>query len=397
MDLINRVVCCGENKRILIEYFPDECVDLIYLDPPFFSNKNYEILWGNGAELRVYEDRWKGGISHYVEWMAERLRELYRVLKPTGSIYLHCDWHASHYLKIEMDRIFGQGHFLNEVIWHYRTGNIATKIFARRHDIILVYTKSNKWTFNPIELKRYYVQDYGPGFKPGFKGRKHGKDEFGEFRIVYVDDVWDLSAVFTRSKEHLDYPTQKPEALLERIIQASSKEGDLILDPFVGGGTTLVVAERLKRRWVGIDVSPIAMHTIEDNLHRYNIKDYTLVGAPASIEDLKNFTPEEFQYWVINAVYGTPSRKLSSDYGIDGYTYFEQNPIQVKQSDKVGRNIIDNFETAIRRLKKKKGEIYAFSFTKGSYDEVARAKREEKLEIKLITVEDLLKQLREHK
>lgn len=429
MDLINRVICCGENKRILTEYFPDECIDLIYLDPPFFSNRHYEILWGNGAESRVYEDRWKGGIEHYVGWMIERLRELHRVLKDTGSIYLHCDWHAAHYLKIEMDRIFGEKNFQNDIVWCYKTREFSKKHWNRKHDDILYYVKDikSKFTFNwdadgviesysPQTIKKYKYKDEKGCYRlvgRGIKGSpiQSAKDVSPEWEKTHPElvkrnylkkgyapsDYWYIDIINQASKERLGYPTQKPEALLEKIIKTSSNKGDLVLDPFVGGGTTLVVAEKLKRRWTGIDVSPIAMDKIKENFARYSIHDYKIIGAPANIEDLRSYTPEEFQYWVINAVYGNPSRKMTSDYGVDGYTYFDQNPIQVKQSDGVGRNTVDNFETAIRRLKKNKGEIYAFSFTKGAYGEVARAKREEKLEIKLITIAQLLKKTQNYK
>ena len=150
----------GDNLGILREFIPDESVDLIYLDPPFFSNKHYEVIWNDGAEIRAFEDRWKGGVYHYVEWMTERLEQCYRILKETGTIYLHCDWHASHYLKVAMDKIFGENNFQNEIVWHYRTGNIAEKIFARRHDTIFRYSKTNKWTFNPIEVKESTLTNY---------------------------------------------------------------------------------------------------------------------------------------------------------------------------------------------------------------------------------------------
>jgi SAM-dependent methyltransferase len=189
-----------------------------------------------------------------------------KLLAENGTIYVHTDWHVGHYIKIIMDEIFGKENFMNEIIWHYRTGNIATKFFRRAHDVILVYKKGENPTFNPIEVKEYYWQIYGPRFKPSFKGRKHGKDELGEYRISFVDDVWDISAVFTLGSEHLPFPTQKPEKLLERIIKASSNEGDLIADFFCGSGTTLAVAEKLGRRWIGCDLSKYAIHITRKRL-----------------------------------------------------------------------------------------------------------------------------------
>lgn len=138
----------GDCKEVL-RHFPENCVDLIYLDPPFFSNKNYEVIWNDGYELRAFEDRWKGGINNYLGWMEERLVECQRVLKETGSIYLHCDWHAGHYLKAQvMDKIFGYNSFKNELIWFYKGGGSSTKFFSRKHDTIFFYSKGKEWTFN---------------------------------------------------------------------------------------------------------------------------------------------------------------------------------------------------------------------------------------------------------
>lgn len=134
------VLFCGDNLQRLVE-LPDECVDLIYLDPPFFSNQTYEVIWGDEAEVRSFEDRWEGGINVYINWMRDRAIEMYRVLKPTGSIYLHCDWHASHYLKVMMDNVFGIGNFRNEIVWNYATGGAGKKAYARKHDAILFTRK----------------------------------------------------------------------------------------------------------------------------------------------------------------------------------------------------------------------------------------------------------------
>jgi DNA modification methylase len=142
------VLYCGDNLKRLAQ-LPSECVDLIYLDPPFFSNRNYEVIWGDEAEVRSFEDRWEGGINHYIEWMWDRVIEMHRVLKPTGSIYLHCDWHASHYLKVMMDDVFGARHLRNEIIWYYESGGRAKTFYPRKHDTIFWYSKSNSdWTFN---------------------------------------------------------------------------------------------------------------------------------------------------------------------------------------------------------------------------------------------------------
>ena len=160
---LENVIYCGDNLTWL-KKFPDKCIDLIYLDPPFFSNKNYEVIFNDGEEIRSFEDRWKGGINHYIEWMRDRVFELHRVLKDTGSFYLHCDWHASHYLKVMCDDIFGYNNFQNEIVWHYKTGGLSKKRFARKHDILLFYLKrNNKGIFNIIGRSAgcYHYLDFG--------------------------------------------------------------------------------------------------------------------------------------------------------------------------------------------------------------------------------------------
>src|SRR4051794_22373354 len=164
------VIYCGDNLTRMAA-LPAESVDLIYLDPPFFSNRIYEVIWGDEAEVRSFEDRWEGGIQVYVNWMRERMIEMHRVLKPTGSIYLHVDWHAAHYLKVMMDDIFGQnlsGHdrgFQNEVIWYYRGAGVSPRRWARRHDSILWYSKGKEWTFNVDEVRGEYAETTRERFK----------------------------------------------------------------------------------------------------------------------------------------------------------------------------------------------------------------------------------------
>ena len=368
--------------------FPEKAVDLIYADPPFFSNKQYEIIWGNGAEQKVYEDRWKGGINVYIEWMKERLWQCYRVLKDTGSMYLHCDWHASHRLRVAMDDIFGDGNFLNEIIWHYHTGGVSKHMWGRKHDTILFYTKSRNWVYNLIKEKRYYE-------KPFFEATEgYQKDADGRLYIMaHPDDVWEIPAVLNLSKERLGYPTQKPEALLKHIIEASSNKDDIVLDPFCGCGTTLVVAHQLGRKWIGVDVSPIACNLMRDRLNKVGATNIRIIGAPKTIDELKKLSDWEFQNWVIDRIGGVPSTKRADDMGVDGFTFMARDPIQVKQSEGVGRNVVDNFETAIRRKHKEKGYIVAFSFAKSAYEEAARAKLEDGLDIKLVRADEMDKYL----
>jgi DNA modification methylase len=442
------VLYCNDNLERLGE-LPSESVDLVYLDPPFFSNRVYEVIWGDEAEVRSFEDRWEGGIEHYVGWMRDRMVELHRVLKPTGSLYLHCDPHASHYLKVMLDGIFGMRMFRSEVVWKRSTAHSDTKqgrsIHGHIHDVILFYTKGTKWTWNPIyvpydesyieshyrfiepETGRRFRKDNLTAAKPGgdtsyewngvrpYKGRywAYSKAKMQAFedegRLIYtrtgmpelkryldempgvaLQDVWtDIDAINARARERLGYPTQKPEALLERVVAASSDPGDVVLDPFCGCGTTVAVAERLGRQWVGIDISPTAMEIMRRRLWNQGRIVPTVVDTPSTEDHLRHLKPFEFQNWVINALNGTHSPRPTHDMGIDGYSFFEKLPIQVKQSESVGRNVVDNFETAIRRNGNDAGYIVAFSFTKGAVEEVARA-RKEGLNIKLVRVKEVL-------
>lgn len=376
------LIYCGDNLEVLAK-FPEKSVDLIYADPPFFSNKAYEIIWGNGAEMKVYEDRWKGGINVYIEWMKERLWQCYRVLKDTSSMYLHCDWHASHRLRVAMDEIFGEKNFQNEIIWWYHTGGASKKRFARSHDTLLYYAKGEKWTFNWEELKCRRTEK-------ALKRAKNPKGARISIDDIYKlpEDVLEIQQMNPMARERLGYPTQKPEALLRPIILASSNQSDIVLDPFCGCGTTLVVAHQLGRKWIGIDVSPIACNKMNDRLNKIGVSDVRIIGAPKTIDELKALEPFQFQNWVIDRIGGVPSAKKSADMGIDGYTFMTRDPVQVKQSEGIGRNVIDNFETAIRREHKTIGYIIAFSFTKSAYEEAARAKQEG-LEIVLIRVDEI--------
>jgi DNA modification methylase len=400
----NRLIC-GDNLQELAA-FKSESVDLIYIDPPFFSNRNYEIIWGDEAEIRTFEDRWEGGINVYIDWMKQRVLELHRVLKPTGSFYLHCDWHADHYLKVMCDEIFGYGNFRNEIIWSYKRYTAASNRFQRLHDTILFYGKSADATFNDVR------EDYGE--KSGKADSHYKQDEDGQWYRwqkrkgqepykIYLSggrrqgDVWEIPIINASAKERLGYPTQKPEALLERIITASSNQGDIVLDAFCGCGTALAVSQMLKRKWIGIDISPSAVALIKNRLSTIGAKErthYEVFGMPQKMEDVLAFKPYEFQYWVINEMHGMPNPKKSGDMGIDGFSFLEHHPIQVKQSESVGRNVVDNFETALRRYykdspKEKHGYIVALSFGKGAHEEAVRAKKDGLL-IQLIKVQDII-------
>jgi DNA modification methylase len=262
-------IYCGDNLQILKD-IPDESIDLIYIDPPFNSNRNYEVFWGDIQEKRAFEDRF-GDAQAYIHYMQPRIIELYRVLKPTGSFFYHCDWHASHYVKMMLDQIFDFNNFLNEIIWRYRTGGNSKRFFARKHDTIFLYAKKEgTHTFHPIKERSYVQKKYNYNDK---YPELWDDDEKKWYHEVFMRDVWiDIEALGTenRNNRRLGYPTQKPPLLMDRIINVSSNRGDVILDPFCGCGTTLVAAEKLNRKWIGMDISPaacrIAFQRVQDLL-----------------------------------------------------------------------------------------------------------------------------------
>jgi len=372
----------GDNLDILRRYVKDESVDLIYLDPPFNSNQNYNVLFSeqngtrSGAQIKAFEDTWrwdrhaamayeeiveKGGIVSqvmqafrrflgesdvmaYLTMMAPRLTELRRVLKSTGSIYLHCDPTASHYLKMLMDAIFGARNFRNEIVWHYTGWNkILSFNFERRHDILLFYSK-DKNRFNgfsiPWESEEEYIKVRKQKLRHDEMGKPYVLSDAGKGRRIRryiedamkvgspVDDVWEIDRLTSSSKERLGYPTQKPEALLERVILSSSNEGDLVLDPFCGCGTTIVVSQRLGRRWIGIDITYLAVALMKNRLlDRFgNDLPYDVIGEPVDIHDARALAtqdPYQFQWWALGLVGARPSDpKKGSDKGIDGRLYF---------------------------------------------------------------------------
>ncbi len=318
----------GDNLEIL-KSMESDSIDLIYLDPPFFSNRNYEVIWGDAGEIRSFQDRWSGGIDHYVAWLKDRVLEMHRLLKPTGSIFLHCDWHANAYIRVLiLDKVFGGNNFRNEIIWKRADtvkGNFgqSRKAFDPNADTLFFYTKNGDYTFE--ELYKPYSDEYlgtfykyvepetgrryrlismiGPGgaakgnpFYEVMGVSRHWRYSQAKMKVLmekqmvvqtrkgavpqrkqYLDEgkgvalqtIWDdVSSLSATSKECIGYPTQKPEALLERILLCASNEGDTVLDPFVGGGTTVAVADRLKRQWIGIDQSVQAIKVSEMRLQQ---------------------------------------------------------------------------------------------------------------------------------
>lgn len=368
----------GDSLDILRGKILDESVDLIYLDPPFNSKADYNILFKeptgelSKAQITAFEDTWHwteetertfheivetapanvvemmrsfrqfiglNDVMAYLTMMCVRLLELQRVLKNTGSIYLHCDPTASHYLKIVMDTVFGKKHFRNEIIWHYRKWPSGKRQFQRNHDCILFYSKSEagKRVFNKVDLmertastvKRFGRQKIVSGHDEAGK-RLPSQTEEEESLGVPRDDVWDIGRVPPIKQL---FPTQKPETLLSRIIRASSNEGDIVLDPFCGCGTAVVEAHRLKRRWLGIDITHLAVNLIKWRLkHMFDLepkRDYTVFGEPGDLAgaiELAGHNRYQFQWWALSLIDARPygDKKKGKDTGIDGLIYFNE-------------------------------------------------------------------------
>ena len=416
----------GDNLRILRQHVPDESVDLVYLDPPFNSNASYNVLFKapdghqSQAQIEAFDDTWhwtesaeqafdevmrsgnsdaatmlhairaflgENDMMAYLAMMAVRLIELHRVLKPTGSLYLHCDPTASHYLKILLDAVFGRGRFINEVTWKrshaHSDSKQGSKHYGRLTDQLLFYSKTDQRTWNPQYTpysKEYLDRDYrrlelngrryrldniqGPGGaekgNPFYEvmgvsrhwrySKKRMEELIAKNLIVqtspgavpqikrYLDempgvpaqDIWtDIDIINNRSKELLGYPTQKPVALLERILAASSNPGDVVLDPFCGCGTTLHAAAKLKRRWIGIDVTHLAIGLIKRRLNEaFPAMPFEIVGVPKDVggaQALALADKYEFQKWALSQIQAQPYKggKKGGDGGVDGYLYFK--------------------------------------------------------------------------
>jgi len=451
----------GDNLEILREYVPDESVDLIYLDPPFNSNRSYNVLFkdesgkDSQSQITAFEDTWHWGedaqktyhdlvqdapanvstmisalrefiganqMMAYLVMMTARLIELHRVLKSTGSIYLHCDPTASHYLKVVMDSIFGAQSYRTEISWRRQSAHNDAKQGRQQYgnvrDIIFFYTKSDEWTWNWLytPYDENYVKDFyrfteeGTGRKyrlsditaPGGASpeKRNPRYEFlgvtrywrysketmeklyAEGRIIqtapgrvpaykrYLDEMPGVALQNDWSDirlplggELLGYPTQKPLALLERIIQASSNEGDVVLDPFCGCGTAIAAAQKLKRKWIGIDVTHLSIalmkYRLKDALNLVEKKDYAVIGEPESLDGALQLAKDDryqFQWWAASLIHAKPlggeggskEGKKGSDKGIDAVINFidekeKTQPVmvQVKSGHVSSRDIRD--------------------------------------------------------
>lgn len=494
----------GDNLDILRDCLDDESVDLIYLDPPFNSAANYSVLFkspagkASEAQIQAFEDTWTWGQSSerafddvmmsghttasemlramrsglgendmmaYLAMMAARLIELHRVLKPTGSLYLHCDPTASHYLKVLLDSIFGAPNFRNEIVWKRTTShNDAKRRFADVTDSILLYRKSPDAIFNRVFMghdekyladkyrykdangRRYRLSDLRSpsprpnltydykGYKPHPNGWAVSKEKMAEMdaagllefprkpegRIQYrrylsedgmpANSCWDdISPINSQARERLGYPTQKPLALLERIIAASSNPGDVVLDPFCGCGTTIHAAQKLGRKWVGIDITHLAISLIEKRLKdAFPGVAFNVHGVPVDLDGAKRLAGQDayqFQWWAVSLVDAVPfgGKKKGADGGIDGHIYFkpdgkitEKAIVSVKGGANVGVAMVKDLITTITHEKAKIGLFITLTPpTKPMIAEAAKAGFYEPPHhpkvprIQIITIEDL--------
>ena len=366
----------GDNLDVLRRKIKDETVDLCYIDPPFNSKRNYNQIYNNigsedRAQAQAFTDTWlwddyaitgfdeilgnaggrfqpklvdlvkglapvlgRGSLLAYLVSMSLRITEIHRVLKKTGSFYLHCDPTSSHYLKLILDAAFcaAGGDFQNEIDWCYKSGGASKRHYSRKHDVLFFYTKSDKYTFNYQTEK-----SYNRGLKPyRFKGVEEFKDEIGWYTLVGMKDYWNIDMVGRTSAERLGYPTQKPEALLDRVIAASSNEGDVVLDAYCGCGTTIASAQRLKRQWIGIDITyqsvALVLRRLEKTFGIEILAGITTDGIPRDMESAVALAHKkddrlrkEFEKWA--ALTYTNNRaiindKKGADAGIDAVAYF---------------------------------------------------------------------------
>lgn len=268
------VVRTGDNRAWMAR-LPDACIDLIYADPPFATGRprrRAERSAHDDGDAMRFDDRWPGGVRAYVAFLEPRLREMHRLLRPTGSLFVHLDWHAVHYVKVLLDDVFGYDNFLNEIVWSYRTGGTGRRWFARKHDSILAYARQRgRHTFHVLRDGEFRTDGmrYDPHDGRPYKSTTRGRLYFHPGGPA-LTDVWDVPFLSTVSRERTGYPAQKPLALLKRIIRAASNPGDRVADFFCGSGTTLVAARRLGRRALGVDISARATA-----LTRQRLRDIT--------------------------------------------------------------------------------------------------------------------------
>jgi len=408
----------GDNLHVMRQ-LPSESIDLIYIDPPFFSGRQYNVIFGDQNELRSFSDIWEGGLPGYLIWLNARLYEMKRLLKKTGSIYVHCDWHASHYIKVEMDKIYGSTNFINEIIWYYSQGGKSQKHFARKHDVLLWYGKTNSYVFNSDKVRMPFTphkqsksgKNYGGRMGVDENGREYvekwgtGKKKLYRYYLdegKVPEDVWtDIQSIQADAHERIGYPTQKPEALLERVINASTSSGEVVADFFCGGGTTPAVAQRTGRRLVACDQSRVAVAITADRLTRqveeqtgkiFPVPDFMVEHwGVYEARRLAQAPPEQFRAFVLRAFGAVPEEH---DEGIHGYK--GAIPVWVGEPDPkkaVTAQNVQDFANAMRRTLRYKqdnlrdGIALAWAFRPDAMEAAERLRRLEQTDLNFIRLD----------
>lgn len=414
----------GDNLHIMRQ-LPSKSIDLIYIDPPFFSGRNYNVIFGDKNEIRSFTDIWDSGMPGYIVWLNARLFEMKRLLKDTGSIYVHLDWHASHYVKIELDKIFGYSNFRNEIVWYYPgRERLSENKFQSKHDTIFFYAKSNMTKINPITKKwdkkerikmlrrKIHIDDNGKEWFWETRGQANGIAPYKKYLEEYVDkggalnDVWD-DIPFLRGNhpERVGYETQKPQELLERIIGASTNEGDVVADFFGGGGTTAAVAQKLNRKWITCDQSRIAVSIISDRISKMNetllfpVPDFTVEHCGIyEIPNLEKLKIGKFREFVIKAFGGKTESATKDIHGVrQGVPLFVGEP---SRKSVITKNDVAAFATAIFKEKRDNfGTMLAWNFDRSAREAAnILAARENKridfVRLNLVRIED--EEFKEH-
>jgi len=316
----------GDNLHVMRQ-LPGESIDLIYIDPPFFSGRNYNVIFGDQNELRSFSDIWEGGMPGYLIWLNARLFEMKRLLKQTGSIIVHLDEHAAHYCKVEMDKLFGHASYVNEIIWHYTGGGRSRRYFSNKHDSLLWYKRAGKagdfyFDVDAVRVPYKETSGYAKSGITSVSGKKYMPNPKG----TPVDDVWDIPMINPLAAERIGYPTQKPEPLLQRIIEGCAPKGGVVADFFCGGGTTAAVAQRLGRRWIACDQSRVAVAITADRLTQQvgtqagimpPVPDFTVDHWGAyEAKGLGEAPPDQFRGFILRAFGAIQGNR---EEGIHGY------------------------------------------------------------------------------
>ena len=384
----------GDNLHVMRQ-LPSESIDLIYIDPPFFSGRQYNVIFGDQNELRSFSDIWEGGMPGYLIWLNARLYEMKRLLKKTGVIAVHLDRHAGHYVKIELDKIFGSSSFVNEIVWFYKTGGTSKRWLGRKHDTILVYGKTKQYKFNVQKEKSYLSHKYG------FSNIEIMEDEGGYYTMVGMRDVWDIPALRGNQPESIGYPTQKPEAIAERLISLFTDRNDTVSDFFCGGGTTAAVAQRLGRRWIMCDQSRVAAAVTADRLTRqveestgalFSMPDFTVEHwGVYEAQRLSEAPPEQFHAFVLRS-FG--AREEDREVGVHGYK--GAVPVWVGSPDQSGAataSDVQEFANAVRNTMRyqqdnlRDGIMLAWAFRPDAMEAAERLRRLEEVDLNFIRLD----------